>query len=444
MKINLLASALSLGLLVGINTSWANTQTFNLKAHIDEAQSLYGNANPKYPILIFNQDEIDMAFLAADAFGDSKEKKERRLVVIQKYVAQKIGLELTRLEADQYEPYLTVLKGSAVALPVLNRGNRDQFYKMCAVFHASPNSNQRLEIERILGLKTPGVYDNDAAESINPKLSYETLAKFSLYHEVGHCLDETFLPSTYSSGGEDTHSVHESESFAEVMGLFILTQQGHQNIARTRGLLRTIYSRKMGRFFTQNPANGFGNPYYLAGGVIYYLDPVLLAGDEVIRSYRGKFSELSLSELMSLAKNIVKEHALNSRSFHAILRYLSEKNPNDALDQYRQYSYNSPDLFYQAYSDLIVYNDYTSNILTRALNSDASEALGEIELSSIDLRELCTLVLTTQSEALRVRLDEYRYELQLGLAAPSEQRERAKELNEIFEKKLSSCYSANQ
>ena len=222
MKIKLLAKVFTLGLACYAQNAMASDLTFNLTNIINEAQSTYQNAIERYPILIFNQDEIDERFLAADAYGDSKPQKVKRLEVIQKYVSEKIGVELTQVQADQYEPYLTVLKGSAVALPILKRGFNSTDYVMCAVFHASPNSNQRLELERILGLRTPDVYENQAAESIIPKLPYETLAKFSIYHEVGHCLDQTFLPSNYQANGEDPHSVHESESFAEVMGLFLL------------------------------------------------------------------------------------------------------------------------------------------------------------------------------------------------------------------------------
>ena len=311
---------------------------------------------------------------------------------------------------------------------------------MCAVFHASANSNQRLEVERILGLSTPGVYENPIFESIKPQLPYETLAKFSLYHEIGHCLDPLFLPNTYN-GGEDPHSVHESESFAEVMGLFLLTQKGYTNIARTRGLLRTIYSRKLGRFFTQNPRYGFGNPFYLAGGVIYYLEPALRGADEVIKAQRGHFNQLSLAELIEAAIKVVHENALDSRSFHAILSFLTEVDPQTALNRYREYSYNSPDLFYRAYSDLVVYSDYTDYILSKVFNPEALELAGPQMLSPIDIRELCTLSLTAQSEALDERLSDYRLELQSGFGTAAEQRERALLLNGLFENELNDCQS---
>lgn len=443
MKINLIAACFSLFFSTLSTQAIATVTTFNLASEIKSAQSEFGN-KMKYPILIFSQDEIDELFLQKQAFGDSKESKQKRLEVIKDYVKSKINIDITLQDADQYEPFLTVLKGSAVALPLLNRGNRDNFYKMCAVFHASPNSNERLEVERILGLRTPGVYENQAYESIKAKLPYEVLGKFSLYHEIGHCLDQTFLPSTYQMSGEDAHAVHESESFAEVMGLFLLTQKGYSNIAKKRGLLRTIYSRKMGRYFAQNPGNGFGNPFFIAGGVIYYLDPALRAGEEVIKTSRGGFSQYTLDELMIHARDIVKANALNSRSFHAILRFHSEKTAEDALRQYREYTYNSPDLFFNAYSDLIVYSDYTEYALSRVLDNNAVEIDSGEFLSPVEIRELCTLVVTEQMAELRERLNEYRQELQLGKGSPSEQRERATRLNNIFEKELSSCQSTSQ
>ncbi len=442
MKIKLIARALSFCATALLTSqSLASDMPVNLTKIINEAQSKYQNAIEKYPILIFNQDEIDTRFLAAKAFGDSKEQKSKRLKVIQEYIFDKIGLEVSERDADQYEPYLTVLKGSAVALPLLDGGFGEYKYKMCGVFHASPNSNQRLELERILGLRTKEVYDNQAAESILPKLPYETLAKFSIYHEIGHCLDQTFLPGTYNSSGESPHSVHESESFAEVMGLFILTQQGYKDIARNRGMLRTIYSRKMGTYFASNPGLGFGNPYFVAGGVIYYLDPVLKAADVKIRDLRSDFNKLELPELMKLAREVVETHSLPSRSFHAILTFLQSKNGEEALERYREFSYSSPDLFYQTYKDLIAYSDFTTFLMGKLFDVDATETDGMGELSEIDTRELCTLVVTGQTQALRLRLDDYRNELQNELGPAAQQREQAKRLNEIFETELNSCES---
>lgn len=444
MKIKLLAKFFSLCAASALSTQVLATEMpVNLTKIINEAQSKYQNAIKDYPILIFNQDEIDARFLAANAFGDSKEKKAQRLKVIQEYIFDKIGLEVSEREADQYEPYVTVLKGSAVALPLLQGRFGKYKYKMCGVFHASPNSNQRLELERILGLRTKEVYENQAAESILPKLPYETLAKFSIYHEIGHCLDQTFLPGVYNSGVESPHSVHESESFAEVMGLFILTQQGHKNIARNRGMLRTIYSRKMGSYFAKNPGLGFGNPFFVAGGVIYYLDPVLKAADVKIRELRSDFHQLQLPELITLAREIVEKNALHSRSFHAILSFLQADHQEDALDRYREYSYSSPDLFYESYRDLLTYSDFTSFLMGKIFDEDATESQGQGQLSEIDSRELCTLVVTKQSEALRLRLDSYREELQNELGSPEEQRSLAKRLNDIFEKELSECESVH-
>lgn len=437
MKIKLLASALALF----ANTAFATEMPVNLSEIINQAQSTYQNAIKDYPILIFNQDEINLRYLEAKAFGDSKEQKAKRLKVIQEYIKDKIGIDVSERDADQYEPYTTVLKGSAVALPLLKGDFGKYKYTMCGVFHASPNSNQRLELERILGLRTKAVYENQAAESILPKLPYETLAKFSIFHEVGHCLDQTFLPSTYNSGGESPHSVHESESFAEVMGLFFLTQQGYKNIATNRGMLRTIYSRKMGSYFAKNPGLGFGNPYFVAGGVIYYLDPVLKAADVKIREMRGDFNKLQLPELMELARTIVEKNALNSRSFHAILTLLQADAPEEALDRYREYSYSSPDLFYSAYRDLLTYSDFTSFLMGKLFDESATEGDGQGQLSEIDTRELCTLVVTGQFDSLKLRLDDYRLEVQSELGSPEDQRNQAKRLNEIFETELSQCES---
>ena len=92
MKIKTLAFGLSL--MMGSLHLQAQVKTFDLTAEIELAQAAFGSVKD-YPILIFNQDEIDRLFLAADAFGadDDKEAKLRRLQVIQDYVQAKLVLK---------------------------------------------------------------------------------------------------------------------------------------------------------------------------------------------------------------------------------------------------------------------------------------------------------------------------------------------------------------
>ena len=118
------------------------------------------------------------------------------------------------------------------------------------------------------------------------------------------------MPKNYNTYEVDAHSVHESESYAEVFALMMLEREGLQGTGRTRALLRNLYTQEMGQWFIDNPQNAFGNQLYLKGGLIYYLAPTLLATDEFVSRNR-EFVKGAVDELLLKAGEIVKEYSVD-------------------------------------------------------------------------------------------------------------------------------------
>lgn len=423
MKTRLALMALGLSLLAN---SYAKT---DFSKTIEYVQKTYADPFKKYPILIFDLDEVEFRYAKAKAFGESKEKEKQRVLIVQQYVKEKTGIELEYNDASSYELYTTKLKEGAYALPTIEYvpGSHKKQYKMCAVFPATPNSNKRLETERITGLKTPGAYEDVTYEGLQQKLEYNEMQLFSLYHELGHCLDPYFMPENYNVYEVDPHMVHESESFAEVFALLILEREGVRGTGQTRAFLRNMYTQKMGKWFIDNPRNGFGNPLYLKGGLIYYLAPSLLAADEFVERNQD-FLKGEIEDLLAKAKEIVDENALPGRSFHGIFRLMSE-DKEKILEDYREWATNDPRFFKETYIQMLYFLDFSPYLLTQIVGDTPNNDEGYV-LASPQTQDFCSIEDQHQLEQyLQLKRDELK---DLGSSYAS-QMDVQKALNSFYE-----------
>lgn len=408
-------------------TSVATTAQTSFSGLVSYAQKTYADKFEDYPILIFDMDEVELRYAKAKAFGKGKEKEKERAAIIKAYVLEKTGVELDDSEAMGYEPYTSILKDGAYALPVLDRSGSwgEINYKMCAVFPASPNSNQRLETERITGMKTPGAYEDITYEGLQEKLTYKEMQLFSLYHEMGHCMDRIFMPENYLAYEVNPHDVHESESYAEVFALMILEREGVTGTARTRALLRNMYTQEMGQWFIDNPNNGFGNPLYLQGGLIYYLSPALLGADEFLKRNRD-FVQEPVDNLLLKAGEIVKTNALDGRSFSAIFRGMQE-GTEKMFEEYRDWSTRNPAFFTQAYKDLLHFFDYSPYLFTLIVGDTPDNNEG-VELEGLKKADLCAL----EGDSLKDYVELKRQELYETEASYASAQKRQEELNKVY------------
>ncbi len=410
------------------------TQTSGLVHYV---QSKYANQYKKYPILIFDRDEVEYRFSQNQAWGEEKEKENLRIRIIQRYVKEVVGVELTHNEASAYEMYISILKDSAVALPTFTESWPRVEYKMCAVFPANANSNQQIETERILGLLTKEAYGELTYDHLKPRLSYEDLAEISLYHELSHCLDQEFMPDTYQSY-EDSHSVHKSESFAETNALLLMAKEGKINVGRTRSLLRSLYSSKLGSYLAANPQNSFGNPHYMAGGAIYYLSPVIEKAQDIIDQNPMDFKTKTINQITAMAQELVKKYALSSKTFSAIAMYLDQ--PKETLQSYAQNAEEMPDFFEEAFKGLIDYIEKTNQVTSNAFSPTTLPvpSLGP-SLLQIDTLELCFLFKENFKDQLFRKVELYRKNLRKQNNISQNQRQRAKNLKNLFEQLPTLC-----
>lgn len=404
---------------------------------VQETQEKYANAYTGHPIIIFNQDVLEYRYAKKKLFGTGKEKEIARAHVVQEYVKETIGLDIALNHAISLEPYTSVLKKGAYALP-LKESSDQKGYLLCAVFPASANSNKRLDTTRILGLDTPGVHEDKVYERLREKLSFKELQLFSLYHELGHCMDKTFMPKNYGYYQPESHDIHLSESFAEVMGLFLLEREGIKDTGRTRAILRNYYSRVMGGWFVHQTDLLFANPYIRDTGAIYYLSPSLLRADTFLGRKSKFVATASMDEIDQAVVDIVNETAFDSRTMHAVSLWLEKG--DEAIDDYVKKANRYPNFFKKTLEELLGFVYSSSYVLEETLLPEAP--FEETVFSAVfDESDSCAAFLVDDEEALLEKLAAARTELRQAQDSDRllEQKNYQDSLNNFFENLSGKC-----
>lgn len=404
---------------------------------MEYVQNKYANPYKAHPIMIMDKDDLSFEISKANLWG--KEKNLIRWEFIANYVKEKRGIGISSNDASNIDTYISQLKNSAVALPLISGYWGEKEYKLCVVFHSDPNSNQRLENERLLGLNTPNVYGDLNYDHYKNRLSFDTLRKFSMYHELGHCLDTHYLPEMVQAH-DDGHGVHESESFAETMGLFILAREGIQDVAQKRIQLRNVYSHKMGEFFMNNPTLGFGNPTLKYGGIIYFLEPALLAGEKLLKENEKFILNGTINELMDATKEIVEEHSLSSQAFHWIYTHNTEHKPT-AEEQIRDLESSFPELFTGVLDRVLHFAKTTVESFEAAFDSSRPAIAVQGQLKFFNIQDFCPSFLSGDKDQFFAVLQGYRDDLSQELGTAQEQRDRQVELMGIYETVATKCHN---
>jgi hypothetical protein len=403
-------------------------------ATIRHIQKKFAGAVP-YPVVILDRDELEWQFAQANAYGEPRSQK--RVELIQSHIRERSGVSITDVEAANLEPYLTIMKESAMAFPFFERDSSRE--KLCVVLPAPASSNQMLETERILGFSSSKVSGEYRVHHVTRSLSYRQLWLFSLFHELAHCLDTEFMPQAYHMNGEDPHSTHLSESFAETLALLLLAQEGQKNLGENRSVLRSIYSRKVGKFLATNPAASMGISSIMQGGAVYYLAPVLNQAQSLIETRFAEIAASDISLLKKAASKIVREKALKSMSIHAVYVYLSE-GYEVSFGRYEEQAGKYPDLFVVALGSLKEFHEQTERALRDGLDlSRPAPGPSPLRLTPFEIGDLCPDFLRKDRAGLMRQISLHRENLEQQPGTIDQQRARAEELKSVFERLPKSC-----
>jgi hypothetical protein len=405
---------------------------------LKKAQNWANSFSKYYPIFVINRDEFHYLFLKNKATQLTKEAERKRINLIKNYFSQEKNYQLTQSEATNFENYLFSQTQSAVALPFFDSHSNQSKHKFCAVFANAPNGNARIEIERLTGLENKKIYQNKKYDQLSLKEDFAVMYLFSLYHEMSHCLDKTFLPKIYKNYEISPHDIHKSESFAEVFAYLHLAKTLDFNIAKARILYRTIYARVVGEYFAQNPSVAFGDPNILAAGGTYFLTPVLVQAYSLISSHKVDLIKISDNELNQLAEEIIDDYSLDFRSFTAIIRSLVDKDLIFA--EYEAKAYKSPDLFLKSYTDLVSFYSITDLWLVNAFDQNILDMVESNQSAPpLPKKQLCQDLKESTPASFLKTINEYRETLENVISSYESRKQRYKDLNSLAQSLSESC-----
>lgn len=299
----------------------------------------------KYPILIVDKADSEN-FLRPQNFERLPENKQ--IEVLQSYFLKTFRMPLETNHAINLIPYFTILKSSAVAMPFAEDGKN----KLCVVLPSDNKGDHLSEVQRLLGYDPSlDLYKNIDFQKLTELLSLEDLRLISLYHELSHCLDPYYVVKFHNQE-PDPHSIHQSEAFAEVNALLLLSQRkGKRNLGTSRALLRGLYTKHLGPFLAKQPPSMAGEAYN-KGGVVYFLSFPILEAQSQIENFSRRVRDMNLQETLALSKEIVEFRAVKSRSFHALYMAFHESEEK-ARTYYLGLAQRDPEYFLIAYNDLL-------------------------------------------------------------------------------------------
>lgn len=325
---------------LGASLTWA----FDLRGEIAELNKEYGQALG-YPIVVFDKKKFE-AFVESASVHSRDE--EALALAMQNYLKKEHALPVDFSEAQNLVPYVTVMNSSASAVPFFTYGH-PLTMKFCVVMPSGLEGTVLDETSRTLGASgMEHLYNGVSLQRLSKMFTVEQFKLFSLYHEISHCMDRQFLPRAYQ-GEPDPHSVHMAESFAEVNALMLLNQRKQaKGLGRGRALLRGIYSKVLGPYLAQQGGTS-ENLLQEFGGSIYFLNRSIEAAER--RLSQGA-PPGSLTGVLALSSQITEQSALPSRSFRA-LHFSFKQGEEKTLADYHKLATEHPDLFRQAYDDLM-------------------------------------------------------------------------------------------
>lgn len=346
--------------LIALTTVFSlNAFAVDMRQEIRDLNHDYGRIMG-YPVLVFDKAEIRGRLKQKNLLAPNSDERYQALE-IRNYVAEVMGVQMDMPDAANLVPYIAGENNAAAsALPFFKDARKTMKY--CAVLPNGVENSHEQEVKRILGaLDQEHLYAGFDFKKANPLMTLEQLQLFSLYHELSHCLDQTYLPALYEFE-IDPHAVHQAEAFAEVNALFMLAQRKDMTrLGTSRAILRTLYSKYYGPYLAQSGPSFFGGPAHSRGGSIYFLTVPLLKAQQEVESFQRKVKNLDTMQTLALSREVVQHHAMKSRSFQALHMYFTD-GKEATFAHYLKLSSKAPDLFLYAYQDLLYYNSVLDSV----------------------------------------------------------------------------------
>lgn len=243
---------------------------------------------------------------------------------VEDYVLERSGL---RLEAPYLDAIVEALDGGAgQALPTPYKG-KDGDGAICLITGQNPDLGMKEQQQRIMGL-SPGVHDDYRSLPVHRNLTPGIMQRFTDYHELGHCMDQHYLPvfRTDSNARYDFDRqlalTHRAESYAEIFAALMLARDGEADVAGIRADQRLVGIATNGYLLAQMAGWQQIEKYV---GYIYALHEGLWeAQHEIDRIGRDKIRTMTPQELADIAYQVAERDAARRKGADYAITYMLE------------------------------------------------------------------------------------------------------------------------
>ncbi len=331
---------------------------------VDDLNRRFGKAGPHNRILFIDRDDVTRR-MAQMPRGVSRDVALQKAV--EDHVLERIGVRLPDEASETIGQGIASGGGQALAITFRDASG---LQSLCTVTGQNPDLSTQAYQQRIMGL-IAGVHDDFRNRPMLRQLSPEISAKFTDYHELGHCMDDRhiaqFLQDPFAIHDTDSavNITHRAEAFAEVFAVLMLARDGHRDVAGIRADHRLVAIATNGYIATQRV--GWDN-FLKYTGFIYALHEALWeAQREIDRLGPEHLDTMSPQDIAALAHRITERNPLqNPGADHAVTFLL---NNGFSLDLWENLRHEFPHIE-ERYQMAITVRDHIAQAFVRVFGAD--------------------------------------------------------------------------
>jgi len=211
--------------------------------------------------------------------------------------------------------------------------------RVCIVFGGQDDLDIESRVRDFIDVSR-AVHGNAVRDaSVTVSTTPERFRQYVNYHEIGHCMDDWYLPAMKGDFSQDPAAFfllyHRAESFADVYGALLMAREkGVTNIAGEAANIRLANGALAGPFQVRWSQPTSTSHY---ASFIYATHRSLRAAQEhVDRHGAASLQAMSYQEIAVLAHEIVDRTALNKMEFETLMALYATKFDRNVWDQLRE------------------------------------------------------------------------------------------------------------
>ncbi|MBI1258529.1 MAG: hypothetical protein GC204_13760 [Chloroflexi bacterium] len=203
-----------------------------------------------------------------------------------------------------------------------------QSMQVCIIFGGRGESDIKTRVRDFINV-SKALHGKDVADAdVKVTTDTATFKKFVNFHEIGHCMDDWYLPNMNSAKASSAQSYlmyyHKAETFGDVFSVLMMARdEGVTNIAETIADIRLANMALAGPFQVEWARQG--STSYYASFIYATHRSIRAAQDYIDQNGTTSLQMMSYKQIAQLASNIVDQNALNKNEYEALMALYATK-----------------------------------------------------------------------------------------------------------------------